>query len=80
MTDLTFVVKNAPSESQSIDAKNYALENEIKSILVYTNDSIITVDLIGSPSSCLFDSRLASVIGNIEKVVGWYDNEVGYSK
>jgi glyceraldehyde 3-phosphate dehydrogenase len=45
----------------------------------YTEDSIVSKDVIGNKHSCVFDAQLTSVIGNMVKVVGWYDNEVGYS-
>jgi glyceraldehyde 3-phosphate dehydrogenase len=47
--------------------------------LEYTEDPIVSVDVIGNPASCILDAKLTSVIGNMVKVVGWYDNEVGYS-
>lgn len=79
MTDLTFVVKNPPTESQINEAMKKASENDLKGILAYTEDPIVSVDIIGNPNSCVFDSLLTSVIGNMVKVVGWYDNEAGYS-
>ena len=48
-------------------------------ILSYIEDPIVSVDIIGNKNSCVFDSKLTSVIGKMVKVVGWYDNEVGYS-
>lgn len=79
MTDLTLVVKNPPTEEQIKNAMKNASENELKNILAYTNDPIVSVDIIGNPHSCIFDARLTSVIGNMVKIVGWYDNEAGYS-
>ncbi|MDX2360005.1 MAG: type I glyceraldehyde-3-phosphate dehydrogenase [Crocinitomicaceae bacterium] len=79
MTDLTFVVKNPPTEQEIKDAMKKASQNELKGILDYTEDPIVSVDIIGSPFSCIFDAQLTSVIGNMVKVVGWYDNEAGYS-
>ena len=79
MTDLTFVVKNAPSIDVISEAMKSASENELKGILAYTEDPIVSVDIIGNPHSCIFDSKLTSVIGNMVKVVAWYDNEAGYS-
>jgi glyceraldehyde 3-phosphate dehydrogenase len=58
--------------------KNAAL-GSMKGILGYTEDPIVSVDVIGSPYSCLFDSELTLVFKNLIKVVGWYDNEAGYS-
>ena len=79
MTDLTFVVKNPPTEDQINTAMLKAAKNELSGILDFTDEPIISVDIIGSPYSCIFDSLLTSVIGNMVKVVGWYDNEAGYS-
>ncbi len=79
MTDLTFVVKNPPSEEEINAAMKKYAENELKNILDYTEDPIVSVDIISNPHSCIFDARLTSVIGNMVKVVGWYDNEAGYS-
>jgi glyceraldehyde 3-phosphate dehydrogenase len=79
MTDLTLVVKDAPSIEQINKAMKNASNGSLKGILGYTNDPIVSVDIIGNPHSCLFDAQLTSVIGNMVKVVGWYDNEAGYS-
>ena len=79
MTDLTLVVKNPPTEEQINQAMKYYSENQLKNILDYTEDPIVSVDIIGNSHSCIFDSQLTSVIGNMVKVVGWYDNEAGYS-
>lgn len=79
MTDLTFVVKNPPTEEEIKAAMKKASETTLKGIMSYTNDPIVSVDIIGNPHSCIFDAELTSVIGNMVKVVGWYDNEAGYS-
>lgn len=79
MTDITCVVKN-PVDVESINARfKTAAENELKGILAYTEDPIVSVDIMGNPHSCLFDAQLTSVIDKMVKVVGWYDNEIGYS-
>lgn len=78
-TDLTMVVKNPPSVEMINRAMKEASETYLKGILAYTEDPIVSVDIIGNPNSCLFDSELTSVINNMVKVVGWYDNEAGYS-
>ena len=52
---------------------------ELKGFLTYTEDPIVSSDIVTDPSSCIFDSGLTKVIGNQVKVVGWYDNEWGYS-
>lgn len=79
MTDLTLVVKNPPSIEVINAAMKKAAEGGLKGILEYTSDPIVSCDVIGNPNSCLFDSLLTSVIGNMVKIVGWYDNEAGYS-
>ena len=79
LTDFTCVVKN-PKDIETINAAfKKASENQLKGILAYTEDPIVSIDIVGNPHSCIFDSKLTSVIGNMVKVVGWYDNEIGYS-
>lgn len=78
-TDLTMVVKNPPTVEEIKQAMKIASETYLKNILTYTEDPIVSVDIIGNTSSCLFDAELTSVINNMVKVVGWYDNEAGYS-
>lgn len=79
LTDFTCVVKN-PRSIEEINALfKTASENELRGILAYTEDPIVSSDIIGNPHSCIFDSQLTSVIGKMVKVVGWYDNEIGYS-
>ena len=56
-----------------------AAEGAMKGFLVYTEDPIVSSDIVTDPASCIFDSGLTKVIGNQVKVVGWYDNEWGYS-
>jgi glyceraldehyde 3-phosphate dehydrogenase len=79
LTDITCYVQR---EIQ-IDAINAgfkkAAENQLKGILAYTEDPIVSVDIIGNTHSCTFDAQLTSVLGKMVKIVGWYDNEIGYS-
>jgi glyceraldehyde 3-phosphate dehydrogenase len=56
-----------------------AADGPLKGYLVYTEDEIVSSDIVGDPASCIFDAGLTRVIGNQVKVVGWYDNEWGYS-
>ena len=56
-----------------------ASESRYKNILEYTEDPIVSVDIIGNSHSCIFDAQMTSVIGNMVKIIGWYDNETGYS-
>ncbi|MFT5858653.1 MAG: glyceraldehyde 3-phosphate dehydrogenase [Flavobacteriaceae bacterium] len=79
MTDLTLVVENPPTAAEINAAMKTAAEGELKGILAYTIDPIVSADVIGDPNSCVFDSLMTSVIGNMVKIVGWYDNEAGYS-
>ncbi len=79
LTDLTMIVRNPPSIEAINKAFQRASENELKGILHYTEDPIVSIDIVGDSHSCIFDAELTSVIGNMVKVVAWYDNEAGYS-
>lgn len=80
LTDFTCMVKN-PADIETVNQRfKAASENELKGILEYTEDPIVSIDIVGNIHSCIFDSKLTSVIGNLVKVVGWYDNEIGYSE
>jgi glyceraldehyde 3-phosphate dehydrogenase len=79
LTDITFNVKREVSIAEINNAFQKAAKNELKGILDYTEDPIVSVDIIGNKNSCLFDAQLTSVIDKMVKVVGWYDNEIGYS-
>jgi glyceraldehyde 3-phosphate dehydrogenase len=61
------------------EAMKNASEKSLKGILEYTEDPIVSVDIIGNSHSCIFDSKLTSIVGKMIKIVGWYDNEAGYS-
>ncbi|MBM1108037.1 type I glyceraldehyde-3-phosphate dehydrogenase [Aurantibacter crassamenti] len=79
LTDITFNVKRETSiEEINRTFKKYSL-NELKTILLYTEDPIVSVDINNSCHSCTFDSQMTSVIGKMVKIIGWYDNETGYS-
>jgi glyceraldehyde 3-phosphate dehydrogenase len=79
LTDITMNVSKKVSIDQINAAFRLASETNLKGILDYTEDPIVSVDIIGNRNSCVFDSQLTSVIDNMIKVVGWYDNEIGYS-
>ncbi len=79
LTDITCYVKHQVSIEQINEAFKKASNTNLKGILAYTEDPIVSVDVIGNTNSCVFDSLLTSVIGKMVKVVGWYDNEIGYS-
>lgn len=79
LTDITCVVKNTKTLEEINQAFKKASENELKEVLGYTDHPIVSRDIISQPESCIFDAQLTSVIDNLVKVVGWYDNEAGYS-
>ena len=79
LTDITFNVKRAVTIEEINKAFQEASKTNLKGILDYTEDPIVSVDVIGNTHSCLFDAQLTSVIDKMVKVVGWYDNEIGYS-
>ncbi|MDN5917754.1 MAG: type I glyceraldehyde-3-phosphate dehydrogenase, partial [Pseudonocardia sp.] len=78
-TDLTAEVGRETSVEEVNAAMRAAAEGPLKGILSYTEDPIVSSDIVTDPHSCIFDSGLTKVIGNQVKIVGWYDNEWGYS-
>jgi glyceraldehyde 3-phosphate dehydrogenase len=79
-TDLTVTVREEKSVAEIIEAyRAAAAEGPLKGYLKFTDAPIVSTDIVTDPSSCIFDSGLTKVIGNQVKVVGWYDNEWGYS-
>jgi glyceraldehyde 3-phosphate dehydrogenase len=78
-TDLTFEAGRETTVEEVNAAVKAAAEGPLKGILVYTEDAIVSKDIETDPASCIFDAGLTKVIGNQVKVVGWYDNEWGYS-
>ena len=79
LTDITCYVKRAVSIEEINAAFKAASLNGLNGILAYTEDPIVSVDIIGNRNSCVFDAQLTSVIDKMVKVVGWYDNEIGYA-
>jgi len=79
LTDLTMIVHDPVSVEVINKAFLDAANGPLKNYLRYTEDPIVSVDIVGDSNSCIFDSELTSVVGNMVKVVGWYDNEAGYS-
>jgi glyceraldehyde 3-phosphate dehydrogenase len=79
LTDITFNVKRGVTINEINAAFKRAAQTNLKGILDYTDDPIVSVDIIGNKNSCVFDAQLTSVIDKMVKVVGWYDNETGYS-
>ena len=78
-TDLTFEAGRETTVAEVNAAMKAAAEGPLKGVLVYTEDPIVSKDIETDPASCIFDSGLTKVIGNQVKIVGWYDNEWGYS-
>ncbi|MFT6210531.1 MAG: glyceraldehyde 3-phosphate dehydrogenase [Bacteroidia bacterium] len=79
LTDLTCIVRSDIDEAGVKALFKAAADGPMKGILEYTDEPIVSCDIISNPHSCIFDSELTSVIGKMVKVVGWYDNEAGYS-
>jgi glyceraldehyde 3-phosphate dehydrogenase len=79
LTDITFNVDKQVSIEEINLAFKKASETHLNGILSYTEDPIVSVDVLGNKHSCIFDAQLTSVIDKMVKVVGWYDNEIGYS-
>jgi glyceraldehyde 3-phosphate dehydrogenase len=79
LTDITCTVRRAVDITTVNEAFKRAAASKLLGILEYTEDPIVSVDVINNAHSCVFDAQLTSVIGNMVKVVGWYDNEFGYS-
>lgn len=79
LTDITFNVKKDTSIAEINAAFKLASETTYKNILQYTELPLVSVDMIGNTHSCIFDAQMTSVIGKLVKIIGWYDNEMGYS-
>jgi glyceraldehyde 3-phosphate dehydrogenase len=79
LTDITFNVTNTITAKEINTAFKVASESSHKGIIEYTEDPIVSIDVIGNSHSCVFDAQMTSVIGNMVKIIGWYDNESGYS-
>jgi glyceraldehyde 3-phosphate dehydrogenase len=80
ITDFTGILARDVSVDEVNEAfKKAATAGRLSKVLVYTEDPIVSSDIVGSPASCTFDSKLTMVLGSLVKVFGWYDNEWGYS-
>jgi glyceraldehyde 3-phosphate dehydrogenase len=79
ITDITCQLKKLPTPEEINAAFKSAANSSLKGILEYTEDPIVSIDIVGNPHSCIFDAEFTSVVGNMVKVMGWYDNEMGYS-
>jgi glyceraldehyde 3-phosphate dehydrogenase len=78
-TDLTVELSKEVTAAEINAALKKAAEGSLKGYLTYTEDPIVSADIVTDPSSCILDAGLTKVIGTTAKVVGWYDNEWGYS-
>jgi len=78
-TDLTVELRTAASAAEINSVVRAAAEGPMKGYLRYTEDPIVSTDIVGDPASCIFDSDITNSNGNMAKVLGWYDNEWGYS-
>lgn len=79
LTDFTCILKKPAGIAEINAAFRRAASHEMKGVLEYTEDPIVSVDIIDNTHSCIFDAQLTSIVGDLVKVVGWYDNESGYS-
>lgn len=79
VTDFSALVKKTATVEEINAAYKAAAEGPLKGIMEYCVDPIVSADIIGNPHSCIFDMDMTMVSGNLVKVVGWYDNEAGYS-
>lgn len=79
LTDLVCILKKETTAEEINAAMKEAANGAMKGILEYTEDPIVSTDIVGNPHSSIFDAQMTSVNGNLVKVVSWYDNEAGYS-
>lgn len=79
LTDITAVVNKSATVEKINQVFQNASVDSLKGIIEYTTDPLVSRDIIGNKASCVFDSQLTTVLGKMVKVVGWYDNEIGYS-
>jgi glyceraldehyde 3-phosphate dehydrogenase len=79
LTDCTVLLKKAATEDEIKAAFKAAANGELKGIVEYTDEPLVSIDIVGNPHSVIFDSELTSVKGRMVKIIGWYDNEMGYS-
>lgn len=79
LTDLTAILSRDVTVEEINAAMKQASEGALKGILEYTEEPIVSIDIVGNTHSCIFDASLTSTNGNLVKVLGWYDNEYGYA-
>jgi glyceraldehyde 3-phosphate dehydrogenase len=78
-TDVTLILNRETTKEEINAAMKAASEGPMKGILQYSEEPLVSVDIIGNKHSCIFDADLTSANGNLVKIMGWYDNEAGYS-
>ncbi|MBI3501430.1 MAG: type I glyceraldehyde-3-phosphate dehydrogenase [Bacteroidetes bacterium] len=79
LTDISCILQKDATAKEINAAFKKASEESLKGILQYTEEPIVSIDVVGNPYSCVFDAEFTSVVGRMVKVIGWYDNEFGYS-
>lgn len=79
LTEITLNIKNPKSIAEINAAFEHFSNNEMRHVLEFNQDEIVSVDILGNPASCIFDATLTQVLDNTVKICGWYDNEIGYS-
>ena len=79
VTDLTAVLKRPATAAEVNAAVRAAADGPMRGILEYTEDPIVSIDIVGNTHSCIFDAQLTKCSGTLVKVFGWYDNEAGYA-
>ena len=79
LTDISIILKKDTTVKEINAAFKMAAETSLKGILQYTEEPLVSIDIVGNPYSCVLDAEFTSVVGRMVKVIGWYDNEMGYS-
>ena len=79
LTDITCLLTKPVTVAEINAAFKLASQTSLKGILEYTEEPIVSIDIVGNPHSCILDAEFTSVVGNLVKIIGWYDNEYGYS-
>lgn len=78
ITDITCLLSKPVTAEEINDVFKKAAETNLKGVLQYIEEPIVSVDIVGNPYSCIYDAEFTSIVGNMVKVMGWYDNEYGY--
>lgn len=79
LTDISCILNKDTTVQEINEAFKKAAQSSLKGILQYTEEPLVSIDIVGNPFSCVFDAEFTSVVGRMVKVIGWYDNEMGYS-